>query len=93
MNIHCIFIHWLGRPADVRCASQRAEFCNRQVAQKFSDEFVHYASRLYAPENEYLYMNIYAALMNKYFFQKPIDIQSKSGIIETSKEKEIHRND
>ena len=34
---------------------------------------MHYASHLYAPENEYLYMNIYTALMNKYFFQKPID--------------------
>ena len=54
---------------------------------------MHYASRPYAPENEYLYMNIYTALMNKYFFQKPIDIQSKSGIIKASNEKEIHHND
>jgi len=45
------------------------------------------------PKNEYLYMNIHTALMNKYFFQKPIDIQLKSGIIVVSKEKEIHHND
>ena len=76
-----------------RCGPQRAEFCNSQIAQKFWNHFVHYASRLYAPENEYLYMNIHTALMNKYFFQKPIDIQSRSAIIEVSKEKEIHHND